>query len=688
MEFMQSLLHEEFALRGCECPMRVQFVEDPGMDRERYVITQAGDEITIRARGRRGHIFALGRLLRKLEIEDGQARLVCDIAGDYAPRKPIRGHQLGFRGNNNTYDAWTPAQFRRCQLEMMFYGANTAEHVPDEGGNTSALMPMQPNELLPRLAEICEELDMDIGLWYPINEKQPEAEAHAERERVFRSMKRLDYVFIPGADPGNLPPDQLFARGEAYSKLLQETHPGAKLWISAQMPHESPWWPGQFQAELDKLPGWLDGVIMGPNHAFSPEGLRRAAPERYDVRLYPDITHNLRCEYPVHYDLDDWHFALASTLSRESVNPRPREFRMLHRQTRGFVSGSVSYSEGVHDDVNKMLWTDMDWFGDGIALRESLEDYARLFIWGADPVLVANALLLLEQNWQGDPAENPGIDWCMALWDELLARTPSLKENWRFNLHYFRAQCDLFVRHKRLIELDAIARGDWDMQYPSGRELLFPLAQTLFEQIGIQLDVEHFGGKSWERGCTLDTIDRPVTDLPWLRRQKERGLLEQSLKRNAAGPDEFYFSFALHARETLGCKQEGAFYLNFLGDRPCSDGSFPLCAGQVFDNLTLKCRLGGFTPGQSYKLRVTWFRGGDPASVDYQITANGHVIHHGGPYGGAPDPAFDAAMLGPDFLQTRTYALPAGVFENGCLALEFSEPRVGVMLNEFWILKE
>jgi len=347
----------------------------------------------------------------------------------------------------------------------------------------------------------------------------------------------------------------------------------------------------------------------------------------------------------------------------------------------------VSYSEGVHDDVNKLLWTDMDWFGDGITLRESLEDYARLFLWGANPERAADGILLLEQNWQGDPADNLGIDHCLALWEGLLAQAPSLSGNWRFNLLLFRAKCDAYVRQKRLFELRAIAKHDWDAQFPSGRVNLFPLARTLFEQIGIQLDVENFGGKSWERGCTLDTIDRPVTDLPWLRRQKERGLLEQSLRRNEVEPDEFYFSFAYHARQALACKQEGEFYLNFHGDRPCSDGSFPLCACQVFDNLTLKCRLGGFTPGQDYKLRVTWFRDGDPHSEKYKITANGHVIYQGGPYGGTPDPAFDAAMLGPDFLRTSTYDLPAGVFENGCLALEFSEPHVGVMLNEFWILK-
>ena len=687
-----EILSEEFTLRGVACPVEASFKVDVSMPKDNFSIKLDGGKMTVTSQGLRGHIYGIGRLLRKIVIQDGKARLTCDISGDYAPEKPIRGHQLGFRGNNNTYDAWTPEQFHRYHLEMMFYGTNIAEHVPDEIGNTSELMPMSPNEMLVEVSKSCDKLDLDIGLWYPINDKQPVDEATAERERVFASLPRCDYLFIPGSDPGDLPPDGLFERGEEYAAIMRRHHPEAEMWISAQMPHESPWWPGQFKAELDKLPAWLDGVIMGPNHAFTTQNIRRAVPMQYDVRLYPDFTHNVRCEYPVHYldGRDDWHYALTSTLSRESVNPRPQEFATLHRNTRGFVSGSVSYSEGVHDDCNKVIWTDLDWFGDAISLRESLQDYARLFFWGVEPDLLADALLQLEYNWEGDPALNIGIDNCLALWEVLLARHPHMADNWRFNIHLFRARADAFVRQKRIFELDAIDRGDIDAQFPvTGRELLFPLGKTLFEQIGIQLDVENFKGKSWERGCTLDTIDRPVTDLPWLKKQKARGLLEQSLKRNTVAPDEYYFSFAKYRREVLSNRQEGEFYLNFHGDREISNGDYPTCVLQIFDNLNFKALLGGFKPETDYELKVTWFRQSDPNSVKFKMTANGHVIYEGKPYGGTPDRDFDAAMVGPgETFYTRSYDIPAAFFENGCLALEFSEPRVGVMLSEFWITKK
>lgn len=678
-----AILQEEFARRGCACPVETEFRRAPEMPKDHVHIAQGDGRLTVTAQGLRGHIYGIGRLLRCCELREGKAHLCRDISGYYAPELPIRGHQLGYRANNNTYDAWSPQQFRRYCLDLMYFGVNTLEQVPDEGNNTGPLMQLPPNELLVRVSAIAAALDLDFGLWYPINSRQPEAEAAEERRRIFRSLPRLDYLFIPGADPGDLPPEALFARGGVYSALLREAHPHALTWISAQMPHNCPDWPDRFAAQLAARPPWLHGVIMGPNHAYPLEQLRRVTPACYALRFYPDLSHSLRCEYPVHFEANDWHFALAATLSRESVNPRPLEFQRLHSQTRGHLCGSVSYSEGVHDDCNKVLWSALDWCGD-TPPTALLQDYARLFFWGAPPAQVAEGLLALEQNWYGDPAQNPGIDRCLALWEELLAHHPALGEHWRFNLHLLRARCDAYVRHKRRFELEAIARGDFSAQYPP--HTLRPLAATLFAQIGIQLDVAQFGGLRWERGCTLDTIDRPVTDLLWLRRQTERGLLKESLQRNCVAEDEFYFSFALHDRRALGCDQEGEFYLNFQGDRPCNDGTLPCCLFQVYDHVQLRCCLKGFAPGQNYTLRVSYFGSGDSVSEDFCLSANGCVLYQGKPYGGRPDPAFDAAMLAPGY-HSRSYDLPAALLPTGCLTLELREPRSGVMLSEFWLKK-
>lgn len=55
-----------------------------------------------------------------------------------------------------------------------------------------------------------------------------------------------------------------------------------------------------------------------------------------------------------------WDRAFALTLGRESVNPRPLDMKHIHNLLEPYTAGSISYSEGIHDDVNKFIWSDLD----------------------------------------------------------------------------------------------------------------------------------------------------------------------------------------------------------------------------------------------------------------------------------------------------------------------------------------
>ena len=177
------------------------------------------------------------------------------------------------------------------------------------------------------------------------------------------------------------------------------------------------------------------------------------------MRFYPDITHNLRCEYPVNFLEDDWHFSYAATLSRESVNPRPTELHTLHRIFSPYTIGSVSYSEGVHDDLNKAVWSALE-FNANTPLREILLDYARCFMYGSDEEKIADLILLLEKNWQSAPEENPCIDLAYKGFCKLKKDYPHLSENWRFTQLYFRACCDKLVKMRSAFELQLIKNAE------------------------------------------------------------------------------------------------------------------------------------------------------------------------------------------------------------------------------------
>ena len=379
----------------------------------------------------RGLLFAYAQFLKKCTFKNNNIQLVDDIIGDYQPDKRIRGHQLGYRTTPNSYDAWTYEQYERYYRDIVLMGCNTVEHIPYEKGvsKRNRLMKYDEEEFLVNASAMADKMDLDVSLWMPNCEADLEI-ATERRDKLFAKLPRLNVVFPPGGDPGELEPEELFERCKAFRTVLKKHHPHAELWPSAQQPHNMPLWGEAFLEASEKYEHAIDGVITGPNRAFDLDVLRKRLSDEYEIRLYPDITHNVRCEYPVHFDRDDWHYALTTCLSRECINPRPTEYKQIHALTRPYVIGSVSYSEGINDDVNKFVWSSLD-FDPNQSLRTILEDYARLFFTGCEADKVADVIFALERNWEGSPVENPHIETTLQMVIARCNANPSLSDNWR-----------------------------------------------------------------------------------------------------------------------------------------------------------------------------------------------------------------------------------------------------------------
>ncbi len=712
------ILQEELRLRGVGCgitndpgaaDIRLQTAEYHNLDAYRI---HGEDRLIFSAEGTRGLIFAIGRYLRKTEYRNGEVRLVADIRGEYHPRMPVRGHQLGYRPTANSYEAWDEEQYRRYYLDMMYFGANTAEHIPEyDGSERNALMKYSSPQMCAAASRIAQELDLDISLWMP-NYETDDGKALQLAEPVFADAPRINAVFIPGSDPGDLPADALFRRAGVLYGALKKYHPDAKIWISAQMPHGSPDWGDAFISQIETLPEFVGGVIQGPNRAMELDELRKRVPDRYPIRLYPDITHNVRCEYPVHFPTDDWHYAWATTLSRESVNPRPKEMRRIHRLTRPYIIGSVSYSEGVNDDLNKMIWSDMDWFGE-TDLRESVADYVRLFFPGSDVALLTDAIFGLEENWESAPEESVSVTRTYEKWLRAGEENPALYQNWRYVMHLFRACCDELVRERRIFETDLIAKAraeldhgdvvaaeqilktDFPACYTSLRNQIEEHAEALFRMIGLQTDVERYGAKSWERGAVLETIDLPVTNRAYYLRCFENAPADPKEKsdymirvfdRTKTESGAFYYSVAEHGLECANCPQEGYPYMNFRGDNPRNNGKAPMEILKVFDNYTFRIRTGGFDPACDYEMRVVYLSHKKENVTRHTVRINGSVIYCG-PQFGPQDPDYDQKYLTEGF-ESAVYHVPGGVFANGCAEIELSEPTMGVMFSEIMIRRK
>src|SRR3984957_3403898 len=205
---------------------------------------------------------------------------------------------------------------------------------------------------------------------------------------------RPNGVFFPGGDPGNNPPKTVWPLLTDVAAILNKYHPQAKGWLSLQgfRPEQN---QKAYRYVQEQKPAWLGGLVTGPS---SPpvEETRAALPPEYQLRYYPDLTHNVRSDFPVAW----WDPFFNFTLGRESVNPRPMFYAALYHFLEPYMDGFISYSDGVHDDVNKIIWTRLAW-DPTITERNALIDYANFFFGSTLKEDAADAILALESNWQG-----------------------------------------------------------------------------------------------------------------------------------------------------------------------------------------------------------------------------------------------------------------------------------------------
>jgi hypothetical protein len=348
----------------------------------------------------RGILYGVGKLLRSMHLSSGKVWLTEDIKVSETPTHSIRGHQLGYRNLNNTYDAWNVEQYEKYIRELALFGANSIEFVAPNSKNykKNRLMHISPDDMLVANSQICKNYGLDVWIWYPIEtndllSSDLTKQQLQQREKIFRLLPRLDAVFVPGLEHHDLPLEKLFPFLEEMAQLLVEHHPNSKIWISLQNSHAKNEWLDLFFEKLNQKPDWLGGVVFAPWTSISIQEVRKRLALEIPIRRYPDIAHNRNCEYPI----PAWDPAFQLTLARECTNPRPVAIKQIHNAMDEFANGGIGYSDGINDDVNKFIWLAQEWNPDTEVLT-TLREYARLFVGEKFSEGVSQGLLAEEQN--------------------------------------------------------------------------------------------------------------------------------------------------------------------------------------------------------------------------------------------------------------------------------------------------
>jgi hypothetical protein len=536
----------------------------PGREGYRVALNAGGRRaptVLVLGADARGTLFGVGRLLRELHMTRGSVRAPGALSVVSTPQIALRGHQLGYRPKTNAYDAWDVPMWEQYIRDLAIFGTNAIELIPPRSDDAadSPHFPLPQIDMMVQMSRIADQYGLDVWVWYPAmdpdyGDPRQVDSAVQEWAGVLSKLPRVNAVFVPGGDPGHTQPKHLMALLERQTASLHKSHPSAQMWMSPQGFTSA--WMNEFYDILKTEPTWLTGVVFGPQVRDDLPVLRAKVPKRYRIRLYPDITHSLRSQYPV----QDWDVAHALTSQREQINPRPRDEAAICRALLSYASDFITYSEGANDDVNKFVWSGLGWDPKGDVVQ-ILREYSRYFIGDryADPF--AQGLMALERNWRGPLAANASVYTTLEQFQDMeRAAAPQDLRNWRFQQALYRAYYDAYVRSRLLQEtareeraierLRTIRPGDsrralanaaavlneaHETPAPEWRQRVYTLAEALFQSIRQQLSVERYGAIAVGRGATLDSVETPLNNSGWLLpRFAEAAALDKEDERVAA----------------------------------------------------------------------------------------------------------------------------------------------------------
>lgn len=541
--------------------------------------------LVVLGRDERGEFYGMARILRNVSAKNG--RILCDPCVDgmsMTPEYPLRGHQLGYRDKNNTYSAWTVEDFERYIRDMALFGANAIELLPPKTDDAlySSTFKEDPLELMVQVSRIIHSYHMDVWLWYPnVGENYDDTDCMyrelKEREQIFSSIPYLDAILVPLGDPGSLWPTKAIEVTEEFVKIMHQYHPSAGVWVAPQHFQPEPGWYDDFYKAISRQPDWITGVCFAPWEQHDVREMRERLPRKYrdNIRNYPDISHNTNCQFPVPM----WDNAFALTLGREGNNARPRAMKYIHNKVEPYTCGTITYSEGIHDDINKIVWCDQD-FNASTPVEETLRDYVRMLIDSDIADELADLILRAEDNWNGPVLENAGIDLVYRDMLELDKRVDEkTKGNYRYQMIKLRIFSDYWTKYRyqadqenetaarKYLEQAAVLGSEravrearnalnLSLDVPCMEELLGEmqkLSDSLYNKCGIQLTVSHHQGQRWIRGAYLETAHMPLNDYQYLMLKfREIGKLEKEEERIQA-------LLELNRREKPG---EGNIYCN------------------------------------------------------------------------------------------------------------------------------
>lgn len=667
--------------------------------------TNGKDVLWIIGADPRGVLYGIGKLLRIAEMADNSISIPSATDISSSPEYAVRAHQFGYRQTANSWDSWTIAQFDQHFREQMLFGANGIEGIPFQDTRPDPLMKYPRDSMNVVFSKICEKYDLDYWVWAAVEadlkDKKQRQAILDQYDAFFKACPRFDDVFYPGGDPGDNHPADVLPFLEEMTTIMHKYHPNSGMWISLQG-FDKDKVDYFFNYINEKKPDWLTGIINGPSSPAIKEE-RERMPKKYKLRNYPDVTHTVRCQFPV----KKWDQAFALTEGREVTNPQPLYYASIHNNDAPYTDGFGTYSDGCHDDVNKVVWSQMAW-DTKQDVKNVVKEYCNFFFSSKVANDAADGIMDLEQNWVGPVAGNATIGKTLEHWKKLEAENPQLDSvNWRWQQLVMRAYYDAYDQQRQAYEHklemesnDILAKAKTIGADKAMDEALThlqlaekaPAAQdlktkTLFyidalnKSCGLQTSVKMYQAAGYERACFRDFIDYPLNNRWWLedefKKTKEMKSEEDKIARldfirNYETPGEGSFYDNISSADAKHVTSETDDAIDYLWE---NDGwSRKRLSTQLFQ-FNPELQYTELNPNAKYMIRVAGFG-------EALLRANGQLLQ--------------PTKYEKGFEQFKEFPLPKDLIKDGKLKITFDKPTTEAHINwrqksrvtDVWVLKQ
>ena len=395
----------------------------------------------------------ISRLVRELHVEhsSGTARLPRQavwVHNASAALWPMRGHQVSTAHYPSSLKTW--ADFRTFVSDLAVFGTNQIEvaHIVslcDDAEAAAGTNCLLPEAALVNFSRAVDDAHLNVSMWFPLS-----LCSMSNAEEVFAKMPRLTSLLHEGGWGTQTNWDA----AAACAQKLRRHHPAATVWAAAAA-HNDSLLTAFFEAfEAHRELDFVSGLATHMAPTTFPDYVARA-PRRLasKIRQYPDICHTVHAQFP----MPQWHYVWALVHVRNPVTVLPRHMAAIVRQGSNGSSPNVGfggYSEGLSDDVNKVVWSALAESPE-LSVEEIIRQYSRYHFGAEHEEAMTTAIFGLEENWKGDIRSNDAVRQTLGAIQSVegAMTEPELHSNWRLLALLFRAYFDAHVQARFRFEM-------------------------------------------------------------------------------------------------------------------------------------------------------------------------------------------------------------------------------------------